>query len=933
MPGTREVESGSASTGQPATSAKRSTVSGWTPAPQPATTSPPRPVGHEMRERVEQLDRRCAHAGRVARPRPVVGAAGRVDELVAGGHQRLAERQVEVHRPGRRTAARRPTARGRQRRASAAPAPGRSVGHSGVVEPAHRVAEELHLVDGLPRAGVAQLGRAVGGAHDQRDAAVVRLEHRGVEVRGRGARRAQHDHGTARSPAASAEGEERRRALVEVHVHAGSASSPASASASGAERDPGARHGVGDAVRAPTRRRACGRRRCVGVVRLMEGCLRGWRTSCSCTGSRRPVVVGPGRRRAARAIRRSCALCLVPDGRRPSARRSTDAAALGDRERTATYVGLLAWADGCACSSRSTDPRSSTAGAGERVARHRRRRRAGRPRRGRRAAGAGDRARRRRRVPRALARAAAVRHALPAERGRHRRAPGPNTVERLAHQLRVLGPGRAAVELGPAGRAADAGAAGRRRARRQVRRHRASAWPTRIADARVEVDRRRRAHVSPRATRAASLTCSLPSPSSAPAGRRRARPGARRSTPSIGASGSWARRRRAQRASPGRTRTAARAARRPARLRRRCPTDVSIIELTTAGTPAASATAERGAHAAERLLLEHDHVGGIERAERRASSSERMHSSAAIGTSTRAAHRGQVVERRHRLLDVLEVERRQPRDHRRPRCRRPTRRWRRPAAPRRVRPRRAPPRTESTIAARRAPSPSPPGSRAPPARVNGPSTARSPAPCRARGREAVARPPPRPRAGRRPGRTDSPGAASTRPTRPDPRGQRRPPSGRRDAQPVLVRTGTAPRSRSTATTTSSFDVATSTRDQRRRVAAGEDRAHRRDRERQREQPEQRPGLREPMTTTDSERARRSRRRRGAGGRSRRAAPRACACPSPRRWATSRTLLASRIAQASRPDDERAPPRRRGHLARPARTRSRPWPRTRRTPAP
>ena len=36
------------------------------------------------------------------------------------------------------------------------------------------------------------------------------------------------------------------------------------------------------------------------------------------------------------------------------------------------------------------------------------------------------------------------------------------------------------------------------------------------------------------------------------------------------------------------------------------PTDVSIIEVTIAGTPAASTIVERGAHATERLLLQHD---------------------------------------------------------------------------------------------------------------------------------------------------------------------------------------------------------------------------------------------------------------------------------------------------------------------------------------
>ena len=45
----------------------------------------------------------------------------------------------------------------------------------------------------LAGAGVAQLGRAVGGAHDQGHPGVERLQHRRVELGRRGARRAQ-DH-------------------------------------------------------------------------------------------------------------------------------------------------------------------------------------------------------------------------------------------------------------------------------------------------------------------------------------------------------------------------------------------------------------------------------------------------------------------------------------------------------------------------------------------------------------------------------------------------------------------------------------------------------------------------------------------------------------------------------------------------------------------
>ena len=55
--------------------------------------------------------------------------------------------------------------------------------------------KRVGLVDRLPRARAAQLGRAVGGAHEQRDPRVMRLDHGRVQVGGRGSRRAAHDAG------------------------------------------------------------------------------------------------------------------------------------------------------------------------------------------------------------------------------------------------------------------------------------------------------------------------------------------------------------------------------------------------------------------------------------------------------------------------------------------------------------------------------------------------------------------------------------------------------------------------------------------------------------------------------------------------------------------------------------------------------------------
>jgi hypothetical protein len=81
------------------------------------------------------------------------------------------------------------------------------------------VAVEVHLVGGLRRSGVAQLGGTVGGDDDQRHAGVVGLEQGRMEVGGGRPRRAEHQD---RAPGGlrRAEGEERRRPLVEVHVQA-----------------------------------------------------------------------------------------------------------------------------------------------------------------------------------------------------------------------------------------------------------------------------------------------------------------------------------------------------------------------------------------------------------------------------------------------------------------------------------------------------------------------------------------------------------------------------------------------------------------------------------------------------------------------------------------------------------------------------------------
>ena len=104
-------------------------------------------------------------------PRPPAGAAGAgvVGRQRSVQHERLAQRQVEVDRAGaaRRAPSRR---RGRRARGSSAARAGVAACDADLDEPLGGGAVELDLVDRLPGADVAQLGRAVGRQHDQRDA-------------------------------------------------------------------------------------------------------------------------------------------------------------------------------------------------------------------------------------------------------------------------------------------------------------------------------------------------------------------------------------------------------------------------------------------------------------------------------------------------------------------------------------------------------------------------------------------------------------------------------------------------------------------------------------------------------------------------------------------------------------------------------------------
>ena len=111
---------------------------------------------------------------------------------------------------GSRVRGDRPDSRGDGSADQAAPVgvlAGAALGDADLVEEAHGVAVELDLVDGLVGADSAQLGRTVGGQHDQRDPRLGGLEHRRVQVGRGGARRRDDRDGLARHLGES-EGEE-----------------------------------------------------------------------------------------------------------------------------------------------------------------------------------------------------------------------------------------------------------------------------------------------------------------------------------------------------------------------------------------------------------------------------------------------------------------------------------------------------------------------------------------------------------------------------------------------------------------------------------------------------------------------------------------------------------------------------------------------------
>ena len=136
-------------------------------------------LGHSLQRVMGELGR----GGDPGDERPAVGAAALVGGQVVGRDQRLAQGEVQMHRarsPGRSG----PVRPARERADPAQPLRGQLV-VADFEEPLDGAAVELDLVDRLPGADLAELGRPVGGEHEQRNPSLPRLDHRGRVVSGR----------------------------------------------------------------------------------------------------------------------------------------------------------------------------------------------------------------------------------------------------------------------------------------------------------------------------------------------------------------------------------------------------------------------------------------------------------------------------------------------------------------------------------------------------------------------------------------------------------------------------------------------------------------------------------------------------------------------------------------------------------------------------
>ncbi len=187
-----------------------------------------------MRQRARALVE--THAGHDhAAPRDKIRRQSRLLCKLRRGARRQREKLLPVHRPGQplrrairdrrqgiakrrvqmhRAAVERAPDRMPQRLAQIAQRLRARLRHRELMIKRHKTAEELLLVDGLPRGTVAHFRRTVGGDDEQRRAALLRLDHR-RQVVGPGRAAGAEQHHRRAGALGDAEPEKRRRALVQ----------------------------------------------------------------------------------------------------------------------------------------------------------------------------------------------------------------------------------------------------------------------------------------------------------------------------------------------------------------------------------------------------------------------------------------------------------------------------------------------------------------------------------------------------------------------------------------------------------------------------------------------------------------------------------------------------------------------------------------------
>ena len=355
----RSPEIGSASTGQPARGRERVPRSRGDVRAPARDEHAARVRAHERREARRPSRHRRRDAARSCSRSTVRPSAGRARRRAARRSARAARGTAGSGAPVRPAARAPRRPRGTRARARSRPRPAIVGGRAGIAEPPHRVAVQLRLVDRLTRAGVAQLGRPVGGAHDQRHARVRASITAGMEVRGRRARRAAARSPGGRVASADPERAERGRALVEHDVHA-DAGRRARARARAASN---ARPGRDDRVGARRARAHSSTSAAANAVVASRPVTRDPRAEWPRCRDRARARLHADRelvdgvldvvpRAVRRRTRSTCPMREhVRDDRAtrsatPAARRSTSA---------------TRWAAGCACGSRSTGPTSCAA--------------------------------------------------------------------------------------------------------------------------------------------------------------------------------------------------------------------------------------------------------------------------------------------------------------------------------------------------------------------------------------------------------------------------------------------------------------------------------------------------------------------------------------------------------------------------------------------